>query len=86
MEGSVTGPTCFSILLSQLGLVYPDMIRYTDAALFFFEGENWEQTKLAAGKKNAQNSRLVKEIWYVGEYQQNKSLFILNYENLNQKL
>ena len=36
--------------MCQLGLVHSDMIRYADDAYFFFEGENWEQTKLAAEK------------------------------------
>ena len=50
VQGSVTGPTLFSILLSQLGLVHSDMIRYADDAYFFFEGDNWEETKVAAEK------------------------------------
>ena len=48
VQGSVTGPTLFSILLSQLGHVYSDMIRYADDAYFFFEGDNWEETKAVA--------------------------------------
>lgn len=50
VQGSVTGPTLFSILLSQLGHVYSDMIRYADDAYFFFEGEDWEKTKETAEK------------------------------------
>ena len=43
VQGSVTGPTLFSILLSQLGLDLSDIIRYADVAYLFFEKDHWEQ-------------------------------------------
>ena len=46
----MTGSTLFSTLLSQLKLVQSYIIRFDDDAYFFIEGDNKEQTSIAAEK------------------------------------
>jgi hypothetical protein len=46
VRDSMTGPTLFSILRSQLGHIYLIKIKYADYAYFFFEGDEWEEIKI----------------------------------------
>ena len=54
------------------------MIIYADDEYFFFEGDNWEETKLPAEKTMPKIVDWLKKVWDAGECFKNRSLFILN--------